>query len=227
MPRQIEVQSADGSTWEVWDSPADPKQYPWRYVGGVLEGAAGDEWRPMAESVQQSTLEELRAKFPDWAHLYRLRPYDDAPVRRSYEVRCSCGRKSTAGLGESRVICVCGRGHEPAWPVFPVPSPALQAEQQKQHAGRRVYGLAAGGNYVRFTGPPEPPIPATQRPADASVAPESPESRAALVSTLRAAQQRANALADTCGALRTELDEAYARIGRLTREVERLGRKKQ
>lgn len=39
------------------------------------------------------------------------------------------------------------------------------------------------------------------------------------------ANARANRLSDECGALRTELDEAYAKIGRLTREVERLGRK--
>ena len=34
--------------------------------------------------------------------------------------------------------------------------------------------------------------------------------------------ERANRLSDTCGALKTELNEAYAKIGRLEREIERM-----
>ena len=123
---------------------------------------------------------------------------------RSYEVRCPCGSRSTAGLGEEGIVCICGRRHVTEFP--PPKDPRFTFADMADELRRRTA--------------------APQRPADASVAPESPESRAALVSTLRLAQQRANALADDCGTLRTENDILLRENAKLRREVERLGRKK-
>lgn len=45
-------------------------------------------------------------------------------------------------------------------------------------------------------------------------------------SAWRAESIRANRLSDECGALKTELNEAYAKIGRQEREIEKLRRKR-
>ena len=205
MPRQIEAKRQDG--WKLWNEAPLPTDRPWRYVGGVLEcGERGGRWGGACLDQSLTVDEALRI---DPHARFRLRPYDDA-------------ESATQQRRHDRLVA---SGH-------------LQAEQQKQHGGRHAFAdmadelhrrqQAAAADMLRTN--LYGPIPAPQRPADASVAPAGdprplygPVDWRALYGH---ATRHANELSDTCGTLRTELDEAYAKIGRLTREVERLGRKK-
>jgi len=221
MPRQIEY--FENGVWSLWcpETGNAEGHDRWRYVGGVLENCVNGTWYPWKD--QSLTLDDAQRRGPSIQS--RLRPYDDA-------AGLAIGPAGIAALKELTFG----------------PSPALQAEQQKQHAGRQSsYELSGLGDYHRRQ--QAQAVPATQRPADASVAPRTgvrvsgPREDVSAVdcadygrhvlaanaeyrNRLLEVAARANELSDTCGTLRTELDEAYAKIGRLTREVERLGRKK-
>lgn len=219
MPRTVEAWWSELGWREVCDIDGNPvtmdeakRAHPEaRYVGGVLErGARGGQWGGACLDQSLAVDEALRI---DPHARFRLRPYDDAA--------------GPAGIAALKDLTF---GPEDA----PHGYWSLQAEQQKQHAGRPVFFCnvpSCGATAAWEQADPNAPgkvarlcaAHAPQHPADASVAP--PAFRPATESEMTA-ERRANALSDACGTLRTELDEAYAKIGRLTREVERLGRKK-
>lgn len=121
MSRQIEVKV--GNEWKEWrpwqEGLSPPINWPWRYVGGVLEwrskessdewGTVGDSAPAGAEDYQRLTVAEATAKGGAYGIEYRLRPYEDAVEEPATKRKpASAQRGIDAEKKASRLADECG-----------------------------------------------------------------------------------------------------------------------
>lgn len=241
MARKVEVQM-DGGRWEPWNGRETlPEQllgregiFGARYVGGVLEWSPldTDRWRPCAENVQHQTVAECYEKCPSYD--YRLRPNGDAPAglhwtcggceERLHTQRtdggdylCACGHK--VNLGAMRAKAITSTTEVSGEKLLANTKRAAQEERSKGF----IEGWNAGtaqGEIGRVYEQYNRCLEENSRLGDEVIRLQDEGLR------LADACSRANRLSDECGSLRSELNEAYAKIGRQERELERLRRKR-